>query len=407
MKKVPLAVAISTALLSSNVIADASPVEFNGYMRAGIGIGSESGTNPKHEVNKIGRLGNENDFYSEFGFKKEVYNEDGVSFLVDSMLNSWSAPEGEGSLNTDVIQFNVQAKGLFDFDSEAVLWAGKRYYQRHDVHISDFYYWDTSGIGGGIEHISMGPGQLSLAVIQSESTQGVNDKDVHSYTADIRYAGLSLWKDSTLELGLNYNYGHEKNNQDIIADDGLMLTALLNHEFGQNSVNTTVLQYGTSSYAADMVNYGSGMGFDRSGDNNDGTGFRIINTGIFAFGNNIELQHQLLFAAASDVSSHGIIADDVTTWSAIVRPVYQWDKHMRTLVELGTYADDVDDEKFASSKLTVAQAWAAGNGFWARPEFRLYATYIADHEGSSSENTGALNGADSEMSVGMQVEAWW
>jgi maltoporin len=29
----------------------------------------------------------------------------------------------------------VQAKGLLGFAPEATLWAGKRYYQRHDIHI--------------------------------------------------------------------------------------------------------------------------------------------------------------------------------------------------------------------------------------------------------------------------------
>lgn len=404
MKKLPLAIAVSAAILSSNVMAELAPLNFNGYMRAGVGIGTESGANPKHEVAKIGRLGNENDFYTEFGFKKEVYNEGGVSFLVDSMLNSWAAPDDNGSLNASVAQFNIQAKGLFDFDKEAVLWAGQRYYQRQDIHITDFYYWNTSGIGGGIEQISMGPGKLSLALIQSEDAQAADDY-VASYTADIRYAGLSLWNNASLELGFNYNYGNEKNEQTIVADDGLMLTAVLNQGFGQSSSNKTVVQYGTSSYAADMVNYGGGTGFNRSGDNNDGTGFRIINTGTMTIGENIEFGHQLLFGSATDVSSHDIIADDVTTWSAVIRPMYKWDDHMRTIVELGTYADEVDDEKYASSKFTVAQAWAAGSGFYARPEIRLYASYIADHEGDAG--TGALNGAESEISVGIQAEAWW
>lgn len=406
MKKLPLAIAVSTAVLSSNVLAEASPVEFNGYMRAGLGLGTESGSNPKHEVAKIGRLGNENDFYTEFGFKKEVYNEDGVSFLVDSMLNSWSAPDGQGGLSADVAQFNIQAKGLFDFDKEAVLWAGQRYYQRQDIHITDFYYWNTSGIGGGIEHINMGPGKLSLAVIQSEDLQAATDY-VASYTADIRYAGLSLWENASLELGFNYNYGNEKNDQDIIADDGLMLTAVLVQGFGKSSSNKTILQYGSSSYAADMVNYGGGTGFDRSGDSNDGTGFRIINTGTTSVGENIEIGHQVLFGSATDVSYGGGIAEDVTTWSIVVRPMYSWDEHMRTVVELGTYSDDADDVTYASSKFTIAQAWSAGSGFYARPEIRIYASYLADHEGDSNAGTGAFNGEESEISVGMQAEAWW
>ncbi|MCZ8487447.1 carbohydrate porin [Vibrio lentus] len=32
------------------------------------------------------------------------------------------------------------------------------------------YYWDVSGIGAGVEHINMGPGKLSVALIQDTVT---------------------------------------------------------------------------------------------------------------------------------------------------------------------------------------------------------------------------------------------
>ena len=84
MKLLPIAAALSTALLTPNLYADeTTPLEFNGYMRGGVGLSNEGGSNSKWEVSKVGRLGNENDLYGEFGFRKEVYAEDDVSFLVD------------------------------------------------------------------------------------------------------------------------------------------------------------------------------------------------------------------------------------------------------------------------------------------------------------------------------------
>jgi maltoporin len=35
----------------------------------------------------------------------------------------------------------VQGKNLIDWLPGSTIWAGKRY-QRHDVHMIDFYYWD-------------------------------------------------------------------------------------------------------------------------------------------------------------------------------------------------------------------------------------------------------------------------
>src|SRR4029077_10924705 len=35
-------------------------------------------------------------------------------------------------------------------------WAGTRYYKRESVYISDFFYWNPSGVGAGIEDIALG-----------------------------------------------------------------------------------------------------------------------------------------------------------------------------------------------------------------------------------------------------------
>ncbi len=401
MKLISTTAAVTFALLSSTVAAEElTPLNFNGYTRGGAGIGNEGGANAKWSVNKIGRLGNENDFYGEFGFAKQVYNKEGATFLVDSMLSFWdnAYSDGDGT-DTEVAQFNIQAKGLFD-DKGIVLWAGKRYYQRHDIHITDFYYWDTSGLGGGIEHIQVGPGKLSIAVLQdSKDDKDEDGQGVTSFIGDIRYAGIPLWDKTTLEVGLNYNYGHEKNEQSLVSDDGVMATASIAQDF-TGGFNKTVLQYATSSYSKQMLNYGSGRNFERgNASNNDATGFRIINWGVASLGENIEFGHQALYAVASDVD--GTDTDD-TAMSLVVRPMYSWNTHMRTIVEAGVFSETINDVDGGGYKFTLAQAWATGSGFWDRPEIRLYASYIED-----SENDTTFNNENAEMSVGIQAEAWW
>ncbi|MEX0634289.1 carbohydrate porin [Serratia ureilytica] len=54
----------------------------------------------------------------------------------------------------------------------STLWAGKRFYQRHDVHMIDFYYWDISGPGAGLENIDLGFGKLSAAVTRNSESGG-------------------------------------------------------------------------------------------------------------------------------------------------------------------------------------------------------------------------------------------
>lgn len=147
---------ISAAVIMALGSASASAVDFHGYFRSGVGI-SQDGDMQTIAKNKVGRLGNEDDTYSEIQLGQEVYNKGGKSFYVDSMFamasngsNDWEATNGDGTkvgrdgdgADFALRQFNVQAKGLFG--GNEVTWAGKRYYQRHDIHIADFYYWNIS-----------------------------------------------------------------------------------------------------------------------------------------------------------------------------------------------------------------------------------------------------------------------
>lgn len=153
MKKVSV---IAAAVAATLAAGSAFAVDFNGYFRAGTGISGNG--NADQAVNKAGtgRLGNENDNYYEFGFAEELKIGE-QTWKVESMIaqgNSGANGWEDGDFN--VAQFNVQAKGLLASDQEAVMWAGKRYYQRKDIHITDFYFLNTSGTGGGIENLSVG-----------------------------------------------------------------------------------------------------------------------------------------------------------------------------------------------------------------------------------------------------------
>ncbi|QUM79837.1 maltoporin LamB [Moritella sp. 5] len=406
-----VAIAVSAALLSSA----AGAVDFNGYMRAGTGISGNNGENISFEKNKIGRLGNENDLYAEFGFRQELPEITGMeeqTWIVDAMIaqgnfgnNGWE----DGDFN--VAQFNVQATGLIASDKEATMWAGKRYYQRKDIHITDFYYLNTSaGAGGGIENLTVGPGKLSAAWMLDEGSQkssnGLsqdhswsNDSKVNGNIFDVRYSGLELWSGANLEVAAIYNFANKKAEQTLEADDGVMLTAILQQGLS-NGFNQTVLQYGTSSYGAQMSDLGSGAWFDRSGKQNDATGYRVINWGVVSFGDKIEVGHQLMYANSTDV---GLVKEEHELLSAVVRPMYKWNQNMKTILELGVFSESQGSTDKGGSKATIAQAWSMGEGFWARPELRVFASYITDDEGTT---LGSSKG-DSDYTIGMQVEAWF
>ncbi|PMH43125.1 maltoporin [Vibrio sp. 10N.286.49.B3] len=398
MKKISVIAAAVAATLSAGAFAS---VDFHGYARAGVGLSGENGQNLGVDKSKVGRLGNENDLYAEIGLGKELYAEGDVSFYLDSLVaygadgnNNW---EGQSPA---LRQMNVQAKGLISGDKDAVLWAGQRYYQRKDIHITDFYFLDTSGgAGAGIENLSVGGSKFSLALMHDDGSE--DGTKVNGYTLDARFAGIDLGEKTNLELALAYDFANARQDQTVKADDGVLFTAVLGHGLS-NGFNQTVFQYGTNSYGHQMGTYGGGGWYDRSGDNNDADGFRIINWGVTGFGDAWEMGHTVMFASASDTKD-----GDITAYNAVIRPMYKWNDNMRTILEAGYHSDEFKEAgkttDKAASKLTLAQAWSAGSSFWARPEIRVYGSYFMDHENDDAYGTGK----DTEFSVGVQMEAWW
>ncbi|ELB2246883.1 maltoporin [Vibrio parahaemolyticus] len=423
MKKVSV---IAAAVAATLAAGSAFAVDFHGYMRAGVGVNADGGQQIDFKKSQIGRLGNESDVYGEVQLGKEVYNNNGKTFYVDSMFamtsdgsNDWEGTATNCSISGSNLtckddaqfalrQFNVQAKGVLNFAPEATLWAGKRYYQRHDIHISDFYYWDTSGAGAGVENIEAGPGKLSFAWIRNDrdslEDSGNKSGSLNVNTLDVRYAGLPVWENGSLEVGVNYALLNESDDASTgakDAQDGVMFTAELTQ--GLNSgFNKTVVQYGTEGYAQTMAFYGGGSWY--AAETKDGaSGYRLINWGVIGMGENWEMGHQLVYGVGEDMGSW---SSKWKTASVVVRPMYKWDDNHKTIFEAGYGMDDNDGFESDYGKFTVAQAWSAGSSFWARPEIRLYATYLtADDDNSSKVFNGGRS--DDTFQFGVQAEAWW
>ena len=433
-KWLPIAAAVTAALASQAAFA----VDFHGYMRSGVGT-SDNGSLQTYSKAKVGRLGNEAETYGEVQLGQEAYNKDGKSFYVDSMFAMVSGQQGrdwESTSGSDadfaLRQFNVQAKGVLGFAPEATLWAGKRYYQRHDIHISDFYYWNISGAGAGIEGIQAGPGKVSFAWVRNDRSAadvfgqytqtGVDangdptyqkNEDLNVNTLDARYAGIPLWQDGSLEVGAMYALVNETDAQKELKNDNMKNGVMLTAELTQGVLggfNKTVLQYGTEGYSKTMAYYGDGSWY--GAEAKDGAdGYRFINWGVIPMGNSWEMGHQLVYGVGNEMWDTN---DKTETMSVVVRPMYKWDDFNKTIFEGGIFKDKTSytsggSDKDGGYKLTLAQAWSAGSSFWARPEIRVFASYLADTEadGSGSKNSFESGTSDDTWQVGVQAEAWW
>ncbi len=438
MKKVNLlAAAVLAAAFAMPAQADFTPnANFNGYMRSGVMHGN-SAFGSKTDTVKLGRLGNENDTFMEFGLGADVAKVDDVTYSVYGMIaHGGDGNETDWNTNLSCRQAWAGAKNLLG-QGDDFLWIGKRYYKREDIHVLDEYYYNVSGTGVGLENVVLGPGKISLAWTRNDKDAKKDDVNIYSMKSEYKYKGLKdnnkpakvkvntydvryefpVWDGASLQLGATYleaekdkngsyrTYTIEKENS---IGDGLNLSAELNIGL-LGGFNKTVVQSFSGSSAAD-VHYGTGS----SVYYDEGQGWRLINWGDVHFTKEFGMFHVVQYAHSSGFKSY----DSERTVNLVVRPYYQLTKMTKLLAEVGWFADkktaNTDDKGVQSyvskhgSKYTLAYAISpdAGN-FWSRPEFRFYVSHVSVSDNMSIGPTNEWVRQTSDNMFGAQVEAWW
>jgi len=439
-KKLPLTAAITAAVLATPALA----VDFHGYARAGLSTTIDGGEQLCYgngaNAHFVGRLGDECDTYGELSFGDELFNQDGKVFRLDTMLAYQASNQGNDyqSLSgpNEVIgvdfadedtttassepwaggdfalrQVYGSAKGVIGWAPEATLWAGKRYYQRKDVHILDLYYVNNSGYGAGLEGIDMGAGKFSFAVTNFDTPSRHSGPAEGFYAqnnkVDLRYSFPV--GSGNLELIGIYGYADLTDAQDQALDslsreadrDGYFLTTEYSRGM-MGGFNKFILQYaeGSMGHQAYAAHSGSeSLNSTWWGGTMDES-WRILDWGVIKLTDKIELGYSALYQQGT---AYGPLTDeDAEKLSVVLRPEYNWSNIMKTTFEVGyTSEEGVNTtESQDLSKVVVAQEWSAGPGFWARPTIRLYAGSFFGDRAESREDDGNIR-------VGAQVEAWW
>ena len=437
LRKLPLAVAVAAGVMSAQALA----VDFHGYARSGIGWTGSGGEQQCFQATGAQskyRLGNECETYAELKLGQEVWKEGDKSFYFDTNVAYSVAQQNDWEATDPAFrEANVQGKNLIEWLPGSTIWAGKRFYQRHDVHMIDFYYWDISGPGAGIENVDLGFGKLSLAATRSQEAGGSyiftsNDiyhdfKDTANDVFDVRLAQMEINPGGTLELGVDYGRANKTDGYsfaDGASKDGWMFTA----EHTQSMLkgyNKFVVQYATDA----MTTQGKGIpqgsftgnNYDKDAEigvvnnkiNNNGSLVRILDHGAISLGDSWDLMYVGMYQDIDRDDNNG------TTWYTVgVRPMYKWTPIMSTLLEVGY--DNVKSQKTDDTnnqyKITLAQQWQAGNSIWSRPAIRVFATYAKWDEkwgydnGIAKSDTKATTysrGDNDELSFGAQMEIWW
>jgi maltoporin len=413
-------------------------LDITGYFRAGYGRSDEGGPQAAFGIPGVAkyRLGNETNNYGELAFAKTFYPAgvfagegidagDPVARMVYRM--SFENPYNDygTSSNTDFGSPEIWASlaNVIPGQADAKIWAGNRFYRRHDIHINDYYFWDMSGGGGGIEDLSAGPGKFALAWIGDGAQSSIynniglndplNQAGFSKTNFDLRYYDWNFFGGKG-EVGLTYasaRSGVDSTGRQAEDSEGAALSLVRTDEgfLDENSLHKLSLQVGNGP--AKTFNSGFDTFTDATGtyirpDPNESWRFRatdqIVIKPIEQFSIGSALVYQYTDFGDSQPYQQWI--------SGGVRPIWHITDTFSLAFEGGV--DWVSETPLGSGgtlgKLTIAPQVSLGDEFFSRPVLRAFLTYAMWSDGLQGEIGGPdYAGKDSGFTWGLQMESWW
>jgi maltoporin len=415
-------------------------VAVSGYFRGSFGASNQKGRMTcfslalPGELRSKYRLGNECEVWSETHFTVVTYaGEGGVVATAHFMPTLFIPNTFIGYTPTGVVNsplsFTTSTGATLSFPNlyadisgipwlfGGTAWAGTRYYKRESVYISDFFYWNPSGVGAGIEDINLGKDlRLSYAAFAVDGRLVPPNVDFAPPLAqqidfgvrnDIQLRGIKFWDSGEFQLGFQYIANYSDNPS---TSGGWGVTA----RFVQKVLggdNKLAFQYGK----------GAGTGF--------GTLARYYYPDFSLYNDPKEVRIRVVDvltiqpgdgwfgAQAGFVFQHDDLgnAGQVTNWvSAGGRVSVGVNQNFKVLGEAGF--DRVTKSNGAPpqylTKLTIAPTISTGRGLLTRPELRLFYTWAVWNEAARTAtvdsamlytNSDLLSGSI----FGVQAETWW
>lgn len=391
-------------LIATAVSLPCAALDTTGYVRAGSGGTPVAGGGQvcfqlPGAATKY-RLGNECDTYGELGLSQVLRQWEGGerlrAYATASLFANRPGIErlGDGKNDYDLPQGYLAAEQLPVLNGGS-FWLGRRFYKRENIHITDFFYWNPSGIGGGVEDFRLGDLKLSYALFREDAPTQPAMATRH----DLQLRGLLLNPEGELQLGLSHidKPGGSERHSGWAANVQHVQKGIF------KGWNKFAIQYGV----------GPGTGLGATGDLAAGSGTRRLRVVEgFYFQPSVRLGGQLTALHQQDWSDAGN-----QRWVSLGgRLGYALADRWKLLAEIGhdrTTPSGGDTRRL--TKLTLAPAWSPAPGFWGRPELRLFYTYArwndaarrAAAAGDPLSASGVFDGATHGSSAGLQAEYWW
>ncbi len=440
------AVAIASASTCAMAVTG-DDIDFTAYARSGIGSTDKGGQQLCFKAagapSKY-RLGNECETYAELRFGANLFDQDGVQFYLDTNIAYKVAQQDDYETTEPAVrEMNLKAKGVFgDALPGSTLWVGKRLYNRHDVHMIDYYYWNVSGPGVGIENIDVGMGKLDVAWVRNQNKvlylpwsaydepdaanaytskpAGYQTADITTNILDFRWNDITLMQNLKLELGLDYGVGSPPDkltagaapnpvyNKGTFDKNGWMFTGELTSDV-LGGFNKFIVQYATDA----MTGPGTGTAgsYLQTTDWYKGNKlWRVMDHGAVSLMPKLDMMYVVgLTQVKYDKNDLYPNFGKKNTWiTAGIRPSWNWNDLTSTTIELGydqvknahsSFLSGTDDKTLNSSslfksklwKFTIAQQFHPQFGNWVRPQLRVFATYANWNKASLADGLNTDN----------------
>lgn len=388
-----------------------SLIIFHGYLRSGFGSNGRGGGQEVFQAPGAPakyRLGNEADTYGEIIFDKDWSSKKctpqfrGEVMLVFQTLQNqlWDGDNDRFMVNEAV----VEARN-FDWFPEWVFWAGQRYYDRHDVHINDYFFLDMSGYGGGVKEIDLDFCTLDIAYLGGSNPDLITPRgELTDHHLDIRFQDIPVplgkaivWLDFSTEPAGDFRDGPDYDSS---------------HGMGAGLIHVSNPILGGFNKAAILYGEGPSAGFSTS----VADPLNAQNaTKQLTFVETLTIQPNDCFtmqmAFVSRVVENALVPDSQVVWtSAGMRPMLHLTEHWALAFEYGV--DHVDNKTLgvegAVQKFTIAPMLRAGNQFFSRPSLRMFCTYAMWPDQFRGLVGGDAYQLETEgFSMGCQLESWW
>lgn len=424
--------------------AGAQAIEMHGYFRDTLGFNSKGGGIVCYALpgsNFKARLGNECDRYLEMNFS-ETGKIDTVDWKVVFMPASFQDVTSDNGAPANSLFVQEMWAGLkFNDWDGATVWAGRRYWKRHDVHSLDWFYWNPAqgNAAVGIEDVKAGGfGKLAFTLFRMEAAVEYFEKidgtpttpGVPATNSDLtkgvymvpeaRIYDVPVNPDGTLEVGIDLAIASD---QKLTEDSGTVLAG--QHALGANRAgvsplftiqhnqanvmggsNTLAFQYGAGAF---VKSTGDGPNNQlKAGGTSDDKQWRIIEHLVVNPTKEISGALVLVYQDISGANDSG-----GTIFTAEVRPAYQFTEHFKVALDAFYQSINYDAAGLSDAsltKLTLAPTIVLGHGYYARPELRFFATYGSWNDGAAAAGTmasGAFGTSKSGTSFGTQLEIWF